>query len=516
MRASTSKSDNVQVPVELLTKILDFTAALLQGDYSRRIITDYDDDLATQIADNLNKFADKMQVDPTAREFDQQATVDTFIDVISSYTNLDFKRKLPISDNGNIWDAIATGINLLGDELEQTVASRKELEFERNQLKIAKELAEEASKAKSQFLANMSHEIRTPLNGILGLLQLLKRESLGTTAVEYAALMERSGLNLLDLVNDILDVSKIESGKLELAHEPFDLIELVNKETQRYRFLAKERGLAFSTMIDSRVPNRVIGDAGRLLQIVNNLVGNALKFTPKGSIELAFRVREQADDHLVLQGQVTDTGIGIPEAKRGVIFDSFTQADNSITRKFGGTGLGLSIVKNLVTLMGGKVEVKSQCDGHNQGTSFTFEVNLGVMPDARNLHMDAGEGSDLHFARAMSVLIVDDNPINLMVAKSMVERFGGYVITAENGVEAVAKMKERDFDFVLMDIQMPEMDGYEATRQIRSLQYRKPILAVSANAYKTDVQCSLEAGMNDHLQKPYSETELYNMIARYL
>ncbi|NJM25547.1 MAG: response regulator [Bacteroidia bacterium] len=420
--------------------------------------------------------------------------------MISSYTNLDFKRKLPISDNGNIWDAIATGINLLGDELEQTVASRKELEFERNQLKIAKELAEEASKAKSQFLANMSHEIRTPLNGILGLLQLLKRETLSATAEDYAGLMERSGLNLLELINDILDVSKIESGKLELAHEPFDLIELVNKETQRYMLLAKQRGLTFSTMVDSRVPSKVIGDAGRLLQIVNNLVGNALKFTPRGSIELALRVRERADDHLVLQGQITDTGIGIPEAKRVVVFDSFTQADNSITRKFGGTGLGLSIVKNLVTLMGGKVDVTSNCEQHNHGTTFTFEVNLGLMPEVQRSHTNGDAGPDLHFAKSMSVLIVDDNPINLMVAKSMVERFGGFVITAENGVEAVAKIQEREFDFVLMDIQMPEMDGYEATRQIRGLHYSRPILAVSANAYKTDVQCSLEAGMNDHLQ----------------
>jgi signal transduction histidine kinase/CheY-like chemotaxis protein len=519
MQAFPLHSDSTTVVnTQVLVKLLEFSEAILRGDYSKRVITDFSDDLVTRIANNLNRFADRTQFDPTGSTHDQDEMVNTFIEVISSYTNLDFKQKLPISENGTIWDAISTGINMLGDELEQSTASRQELERERNRLKEAKELAEEANKAKSTFLANMSHEIRTPLNGMLGLTQIMKGEIVNEEHKKYLEIIHSSGKNLTQLINDILDFSKIESGKLELENTVFNFTKVISADIDRYKFLAEQKGLKLTCEIDPAIPEEVMGDQVRITQIVTNLTSNAIKFTNRGQIEVGFSLVSGAENQIVIGGWVKDTGMGIAPENQVKIFQSFTQADNSVTRTYGGTGLGLSIVKSLVECMGGEINVQSPADAAtNTGSIFKFTFAVKVPAKASNaVRMSNEHQDDRTFRKKLKVLIVDDNAINLLVARKMVQKFGMEVTTADRGKEAIRMLTAGDkFDLVLMDIQMPDLDGCETTRQLRSLNFGLPIIAVSANAYNHDVQNSLAAGMNDHLHKPFTEKELFEVIKKF-
>jgi signal transduction histidine kinase len=507
-------ADCVPVNAESLQKLLEFSEALLRGDYHKRIITDFDDDILTRIIANFNRYADKRQLGVADAELNQEKIVNTFIEVISSYANLDFKKKLPITENAGIFDAIATGINMLGDELEQTVASKQELEQERILLKAAKEQAEEANKAKSRFLANMSHEIRTPLNAIIGLTQVMKYEGVSSEHAHYLDLIHTSGKNLAQLINDILDISKIESGNLELEEIDFDFRKVISADIERYAFVAGQKGISLTCQIDERIPEEIRGDSVRISQITTNLISNAIKFTERGSIHVSFTLLAETGHHVVLQGTVEDTGIGIDQSSIEKIFHSFTQADSSITRKYGGTGLGLSIVKNLVHKMGGEISVKSPVDGERQsGSLFTFTIKVGV-PSVSTLA--PAEQKPVPFKEALNILVVDDHEVNQFIATRIIENYGGVVTTASNGEEALRLVKEKEFDFVLMDIQMPVLDGMEATRQLRAAGFDKPIVALSANAYKHDVEESLRAGMNDHLQKPFNETQLVEIIDRFI
>jgi hypothetical protein len=326
-------------------------------------------------------------------------------------------------------------------------------------------------------------------------------------------------VNLTQLINDILDLSKIESGNLHLENINFNFPKVMGAEIERYKLLAEQKGLALTYRMDKSLPEEVIGDAVRISQIMTNLVGNAIKFTEEGSINIDFSLLKRNGDEVILQGVVQDTGVGITAGAEEKIFQTFTQADNSVTRKFGGTGLGLSIVKNLVEQMNGKITVQSQTAGQAlpSGSTFTFTITLKspVKEKPKNPINGSGNGH-LAFKKSLQVLIVDDNPINLLVARKMIQKFGGEVTTAENGAEAIDQAKDKQFDIVLMDIQMPVLDGYEASRQLRNLNYEKPIVALSANAYSTDVQNSLNAGMNDHLQKPFTETQLFEIIGKYV
>jgi signal transduction histidine kinase/CheY-like chemotaxis protein len=457
-----------------------------------------------------------MQLDPTARQEDPEQIVESFIGTIASYANLDFKQKLPVSNNGNIWDAIATGINLLGDELEESTASRKELEQQQIKLKEAKEQAESASKAKSLFLANMSHEIRTPLNGILGLTQILQmEEELNEDSRKYLSMIQSSGQSLSRLINDILDFSKIESGKLELEQVRFNFRKTITANLEHFQFLAEEKGLALRYNFCDNIPRDVIGDPLRINQIITNLVGNAVKFTEEGSVIIEFSAIKSTSQEVILQTCVRDTGIGIQKEVQEQVFNSFTQADNSVTRKFGGTGLGLSIAKKLVEMMHGNISVHSNQSEGLYGTVFTFTLKLNL-PEVQLPHLSRRNKGAFHFNKAIKVLIVDDNPVNLLVARKMVERFGGLVTTAVNGLEAVEQIDKNTFDAVLMDIQMPKMDGHEAARLIRQKNFTNPIIAVSANAFKEDVDASIHAGMNVHLQKPFVDAELFRTIDQAL
>lgn len=511
LRASTGQPDTIQIKADVFYKLLEFSEAIIRGDYSRRVITDFSDDLITKVSNNLNQFADKMQIDPTGSSFDQELAVNTFMDVIGSYTNLDFKQKLPISENGTIWDAIATGINMLGDELEQSTASRYELERERNLLKEAKKQAEKANVAKSRFLANMSHEIRTPLNGILGLAQIMLMDATNKEHRKYLEMIHNSGKNLSELINDILDFSKIESGNLELDSLPFNFNKVIDSEIERYKLLARQKRIALHCQVDKTIPQIVLGDQVRISQIITNIVGNAIKFTDEGAISVSFASKENKSDKIVVEGVIKDTGVGIPKDASDRIFQTFSQADNSVTRKYGGTGLGLSIVKSLVGLMNGDISFQSPADPEsNRGSVFTFTFELKVPDQAVAIPAKKEAGT---LKKAIRVLIVDDNTVNLLVAKKMSEKFGAHVTTADSGMAAIDLVKTKEFDIVLMDIQMPDFDGHQTTRQLRELNFTKPIVALSASAYKEDIQNSLASGMNDHLQKPFTASELFRIIS---
>lgn len=508
---SLPNDGTIEVKSEVLLKLLEFGEALMQGDFSKRVITDFSDDIITKISNTFNRFADKMQLNPSGPCIDQDQTVNTFMEVISSYTNLDFKQKLPISENGTIWDAIATGINMLGDELEHSTTSRQELEGERNLLKEAKLQAEAANKAKSSFLANMSHEIRTPLNGILGLTQVMMYEVKNEEYLKYLELIQSSGKNLTQIINDILDFSKIECGKLELEHLAFNFSKVITNDIERYKFLAKQKGLYLTCEIDEAIPAEIVGDQVRISQIMTNIIGNSIKFTSEGGINVNFSLLEKNENDIVIQGKITDTGIGVATEAQARIFQSFDQADNSVTRKYGGTGLGLSIVKSLVKMMHGTIGVQSPANEVlNNGSCFTFTLKL-QMADL-SVKRQPSIKKERILKNAVRVLIVDDNHVNLMVARKMAENFGAKVTTANSGKDAVTLVKEREFDLVLMDIQMPDMDGHETTRQLRELNFTKPIVALSASAFKEDIQNSIESGMNNHLQKPFTEGELFNLI----
>ena len=504
----------VRIKTEVLDKLLEFSEAILQGDFTKRVITDFSDDIVTKISNNLNRFADQIQLDPTGKSYNPEQTVSTFIEVISSYTNLDFKRKLPISDSGNIWDAIATGINMLGDELEQSTASRQELEREQQKLVEAKEQAEAANKSKSLFLANMSHEIRTPLNGILGLTQIMQLEDgVSDEFRKYLDMIYSSGNNLSRLLKDILDFSKIESGKMDLERIEFNFRKTILENLEHFEIQAGKKGLELLCNFSETVPNEVMGDPTRVNQIMTNIVGNALKFTDRGSIQINFSAVSQNADEVIIQANIRDTGIGINREVRNQVFQSFTQADNSVTRKFGGTGLGLSIAKKLVELMEGTISIHTPAD--DIGTVFTFTLKL-KLPVRKKLHRGTKKGYAFTFNRDVKILIVDDNSINLLVARKMTEKFGAKVITATNGTDAIKLTHAHDFDVVLMDIQMPEMDGHQTTRLMREMNFQRPIIAISANAFKEDVDNSIAAGMNAHVQKPFSDSELFQTINKYL
>ncbi|WP_421995717.1 PAS-domain containing protein [Reyranella sp.] len=390
----------------------------------------------------------------------------------------------------------------------------KDREFE---LERARDAAEAANQAKSTFLATISHEIRTPMNGVIGTAELLEREPLSERQKRLVRTVRTSAAALLRIIDDVLDFSKIEAGHMELEEVPFQLRALVEGTADTLSVQAERKGIAITTSVDPGTPNLLSGDATRVRQILFNLIGNAIKFTEVGEVRIDARARSIVDGRVELELIVEDTGIGMTDEQAGRVFQPFAQADSSTTRRYGGTGLGLSIVRRLAELMGGEARARSVA---GKGSTFTVTLSLGVAtaPVAHRGAETTAHGGGM----IGTVLAVDDYPVNLQVLMGQLEILGVPVDTAANGLEALTKWRERPYDLVLTDIHMPDMDGFELTRQIRAEEMlardgrRTPIVALTANALKGEADRCLAAGMDGYLTKPLTLDRLRETVERWM
>ncbi|MFD1604807.1 ATP-binding protein [Flavobacterium artemisiae] len=382
------------------------------------------------------------------------------------------------------------------------------------ELDIAEKKASVAAQAKENFLANMSHEIRTPLSGILGFTNLLQKRNLDETAAEFVASIQRSGENLMTIINDILDLSKIEAGMMRITPGIFSISGLLNSVETLFSERIKEKKLTISSKVDSSIPDTLIGDATRLTQILVNLIGNAIKFTHQGSVTIEVYNKQQNTNQVFIGFKITDTGIGIDKEKLNEVFERFNQGEDSTTRNYGGTGLGLSIVKKLILLQNGDIEVNSEL---GKGTTFSFYIPYEIAEEQLNSIPAATVDQFKNLSsNALRVLVVDDNAINQSLMKHLLSQWNIDFDMASNGLEAVEYLRKKDCDLVLMDLQMPQMDGYTAVQHIREiLKLDLPIIAMTAHALPGERERCLSRGMNEYISKPIKEEELFKLISDF-
>ncbi|MCE1166940.1 MAG: response regulator [Sphingobacteriia bacterium] len=403
--------------------------------------------------------------------------------------------------------------------LEKLVSNRTaQLEEAVKELQAEKQIAEAATRSKSLFLASMSHEIRTPLNGIIGMISLLKTTTLNTEQQDILSIINTSGDFLLNIVNDILDFSKIESGEVILEARNLNLYKLLEDIIKLFSFKSSEKSISLVLKIDPKVPQFIIGDQIRIKQILTNLVGNAIKFTHQGMVTLKVDLLDNSTDRVNLSFAISDTGIGMTQNEIKQIFTYFRQAEISTTRKYGGSGLGLAICKNLCALMGGSIRVEST---PNVGSTFFVSLPFDIGEVIKEVDTSqAALPSNFDFSRLI-ILLAEDNLINQKVASMTLSRIGCHYEIVNNGIEAVEAFKRSKWDIILMDIQMPEMDGIEATRIIREEERKNKVVssfvaAMTADAMPETREKCMDAGMNSFISKPFKPTDLNDLFLSYL
>ena len=430
-------------------------------------------------------------------------------------SNVEFQFR---SKNGDYKHLEFNSINLRHkDEIEALILDCRDI----SERKKDQENLMRAQKAKEQFLANMSHEIRTPINGIVGMVNLLGGTVESPDQIKYLDAIKHSADNLKVIINDILDFSIIESGQLKFEKIGFDIDYQIKHIIESFRYQAEEKGLFIKYLYDDNQRRILLGDPVRLNQILINLISNAVKFTHTGGITIKLKFEQIDEHHVEAFFSITDTGIGIPTNQQKAIFDTFKQADESITRKFGGTGLGLTICKQLVELQNGTISAESI---ENEGTTFLFSIpyEIGRTSDLiyqDSTHKERDQSGKKRNLKGMKVLLVEDNDINRLYAANVLKKWNCYYDEAENGLIALEKLRKKDYDIILMDVQMPILDGLEASRNIRASfpepKNKTPIVAFTANAIKGDRDKCLAVGMDEYISKPFLPGELYDVLAKF-
>ena len=406
-------------------------------------------------------------------------------------------------------------ITLRKEGEEKIYAARQIAEDAKEMAERAREIAENSSQAKSEFLANMSHEIRTPLNGIVGMAQLIADTELNDEQKNCVETILQSTAGLLQIINHVLDISKIEAGQMDIRESAINLREMCSSLHDLFHPQSDQKGVTLECTCQDNVPLYMTGDEGLIDQVLVNLIGNALKFTHKGSVTLNIECHQKSAAGTELYFQVIDTGIGIPKEKQTAIFGKFTQADSSAKRLYGGTGLGLTICKQLIELMGGKIGLISSI---GKGSTFFFNLTLPQASHPANLKPEADNQENLLVRQGLKVMLVEDNKVNQKVAMAILCKAGCEVDVAENGQDAIQKIQVKPFDIVLMDCQMPVMDGFEATARIRAMKEplcNIPIIAITAHAMMDDKQKCLAGGMDDYISKPVNRQALIDIINKY-
>ena len=405
--------------------------------------------------------------------------------------------------------SILPGVDKLLDVVNYLDAQIKKRKAAEASLKIAKEEAEKANQAKSDFLSIMSHEIRTPLSVVIGLGNILFRQNPRPDQVNNLQVLRTSADNLLSLINDILDFSKMDASKLELEHSVFEIRKTVDEIFKAMSVKANELDNEISMYIDPNIPNWVYGDVHRITQVLNNLLSNAVKFTKKGNVNISLKLENISESRCSILFSITDTGIGIEKDKLQHIFTPFSQSSNSITREFGGTGLGLAITSELLQLMDSQIKVETEI---GRGSTFYFILDLVYVTvmDSNPVKPEPEE-QDLQQAR---ILLVEDTPFNILFTTQLLEGWNTLVDVAENGAIAVEKVKEFEYDLVIMDLHMPVMDGYTSTRKIREFNQDTPIMALTASATSDIREKIFAAGMQDYVTKPFDSDQLFSQMKR--
>ncbi len=418
-----------------------------------------------------------------------------------------------------IWNTLKKERNNLEKKEKEIFLGNSVLGIQNKKLESALKKAKLSSKAKSEFLANMSHEIRTPMNGIVGATEILKTSNLQNEEKNLLNIIENSTKSLINLVNDVLYFSEISSDKLKLKDEYFNIRKSIKNLYDKFHFKANEKNIRLILNIENDIPNDIFGDANRLLQILSNLIENAIKFTEKGEVIIKLKLRKKTDEELKIKFSVEDTGIGIEKNKIRKIFNSFTQVDGSIGRKYGGLGLGATISKLLIELMGGKINVISPNPNIKEsdfiGTVFYFTIIF-----KRNLEIEKKvkkhKNSNKKDIGSVKILLADDNEINQIISKKAFENLGYKIDIAENGKVALEKIDKNKYNIIFMDIQMPVLDGMQATKKIRKNDKKIPIIAITANSMREDKDTCLNIGMNDYISKPFKINDLKEVLNKWL